>query len=483
MRRRLVELIKSRFFRDTATLQIAGALNQISQLASTVFLAFLLGAEGQGHFVLALALQGLLHFLINTGVVPATVSQIAAAHVRGNHDKTAGWIAFLAKAVLTFGIIILVVGWFVLPWVGKRFYGDSSPEQGHQIGMWAWFLCLEPLLDLPRVVAAVAFQGTRRMKALGQVENADELVRFFLVVVGAVVTGSPAGAVAGTVVAALFGSVLAIELYSSARHDGGPPLPGVRDIARRMREIPLWKGLRLGIRVGLLKNGTALFLSIFPRLIIGGFAGAEWTSYFHIAQRALTTTTMFMLGVSRTSLSALGELAGKKDWVGFRRLFTRVSLITGTVLSLLIVLGFPLVRILLSHLFPPNYVGPVCTYYAILALGYIPFTYAVAIESFYIATNRVKAWLLITLVGALVTIPTNVWLIAHVPYTGTAWGLSLYQSWVLVHLAWIFWTLYRPAPGGWNADRDVAVARPSPDAAVLEEAAIDIAGRGSGARE
>lgn len=482
MKRRLVELIKSRFFRDTATLQIAGALNQVSQLASTVFLAYLLGAEGQGHFVLALALQGLLHFLINTGVVPATVSQIAAAHVRGNHDKTAGWIAFLAKAVLTFGTIILVVGWFVLPWVGQHFYDEPSHGHGHEIGMWAWFLCLEPLLDLPRVVAAVAFQGTRRMKALGQVENADEVVRFFLVVVGAVVTGSPAGAVAGTVVAALFGSVLAIELYSTARHDGGPPLPGVRDIARRMREIPLWKGLRLGIRVGLLKNGTALFLSIFPRLIIGRVVGAEWTSYFHIAQRALTITTMFMLGVSRTSLSALAELSGKQDWIGFRRLFTRVTLITGTVLSITILLGLLLVRVLVARLFPSNYVGPVSTYYAILALGYIPFTYAVAIESFYIATNRVRAWLWITLVGAIVTIPTNVWLILHVPYTGTAWGLSLYQSWVLVHLAWIFWILYRATPGGWNDARKVPAA-PTADAAVLEEAAIDIAGRGSGARE
>lgn len=480
MKRRLFELLKSRFFRDTATLQIAGMLNQVSQLASTVFMAFLLGAEGQGHFVLAVALQGLLHFLINTGVVPATVSQIAAAHVRGNHEKTAGWIAFLAKAVLTFGLIILVVGWFVLPWVGERFYDEPSHGHGREIGTWAWILCLEPLLDLPRVVAAVAFQGTRRMRALGQVENADEIVRFFLVVVGAAITGSPAGAVAGMVIAAAIGSVLAIELYGAARHDGGPPLPGVRDIARRMREVPLWRGLRLGIRVGLLKNGTALFLSIFPRLIIGKFVGAEWTSYFHIAQRVLTIPTMFMLGVSRTSLSALGELAGHKDWHGFRRLFTRVSLITGGALSLLILLGLPLVQPVVAHLFPASYVKPVYTYYWILSLGYVPFTFAVAIESFYIATNHVRTWLWITVIGAIVTIPTNVWLILNVPYTGTAWGLSLYQAWVVVHLAWIFWNFKRGPPAAWSREPDATEAEES---GTLVEAGIDLSGRASGTLE
>ena len=41
MKRSVVELVKSRFFRDTATLQAAGMLNQLSQLASTVFLAYL----------------------------------------------------------------------------------------------------------------------------------------------------------------------------------------------------------------------------------------------------------------------------------------------------------------------------------------------------------------------------------------------------------------------------------------------------------
>ena len=128
MKGRLGELVRSRFMRDTATLQVAGVVNQLSQMVSTVLLAYLLGAQGQGLLVTAIALQGALHFLVNTGVVPATVAQIAAAAARGNAEKTAGWVAFVAKSILLFGLAIFLVGWFVLPWIGERWFGSWSSK-------------------------------------------------------------------------------------------------------------------------------------------------------------------------------------------------------------------------------------------------------------------------------------------------------------------------------------------------------------------
>jgi hypothetical protein len=98
----------------------------------------------------------------------------------------------------------------------------------------------------------------------------------------------------------------------------------------------------------------------------------------------------------------------------------------------------------------------------------------------------------ITVIGAVITIPTNVWLILNVPYVGTAWGLSLYQSWVLVHLAWIFWALYSGRVTRWGREGDgEGGGTPSgkagvvggSDAEVLAEADLDIAGRASGTRE
>jgi hypothetical protein len=86
-------------------------------------------------------------------------------------------------------------------------------------------------------------------------------------------------------------------------------------------------------------------------------------------------------------------------------------------------------------------------------------------------------WL--TVLGAAITIPINVWLIVSVPYTGVAWGLALYQSWVLVHVGYIYWFMYRSGGGGFGR----ASARDIEDAHVLEEASLDVGGRRSGAHE
>ena len=55
MKGKLLEMLRSRFVRDTATLQAAGVINQLSQMISTVLIAYLLGAEGQGLLVTAIA--------------------------------------------------------------------------------------------------------------------------------------------------------------------------------------------------------------------------------------------------------------------------------------------------------------------------------------------------------------------------------------------------------------------------------------------
>ena len=79
--------------------------------------------------------------------------------------------------------------------------------------MWAWWLCAMPLIELPKVVAGAAFQATRRMLALGQLENSYDLCRFFLVVCGALVTGDPVGALLGLLLASAVGAVVAAGLY------------------------------------------------------------------------------------------------------------------------------------------------------------------------------------------------------------------------------------------------------------------------------
>ena len=448
---RVWEMLRTKFVRDAATLQLATGVSQVFQVGTTVALALMLGAEGQGIYVSAIALQALVFFLINVGVMQATVGQIAAAAARKNEYKSSGWIAFLAKTVAAFGLLIFVAGWFILPWIGELFYDDR------QVGVWAWWLCAVPLIEIPKVVASAAFLGTRRMVALGQLETSCDLVRLFLVVCGAIATGSPEGAVIGVLLSSCVGAVLSAGLYHRARKDGEYPLPGVRAIVQRARDIKIRQGIRQGLRVALIKNGQSLFGNIFPRLIIGAVTGLEWAAYFHIAQRLVTVPMMLADAIRRTALPALAELAGQKDLAKFRSMFFRTALITGGLTTLVLLALLGVIPWLTRLLFPGDYTLPVYTYAKILVLAYIPFSFAVANEAFYIVTNKLKVLLWITLVGAVVTIPTNIWLIKVIPYTGTAWGLALYQSWVLVHLAYITYLLLRArdAEAFWRASDGV----------------------------
>ena len=158
----LLATLRNKFLRDTATLQVAGGLNQLSQVLSSVLVAFLLGAVGQGRFAVAVVLQGLVYNLINVGSVQATVSQLASASARGLVAKVSAWMAYLAKFYLLFNGLLIVLGWLLLPRIGEWWYGDRD------LGVLAAWLCIWPILDTPRAVVFAAFQGTRRMLRLAQ---------------------------------------------------------------------------------------------------------------------------------------------------------------------------------------------------------------------------------------------------------------------------------------------------------------------------
>ncbi|HUR28118.1 MAG TPA: lipopolysaccharide biosynthesis protein [Planctomycetota bacterium] len=443
----IVALWRSKFLKDVATLQLSGMFNQASQLVSSIVLAFLLGAQGQGALGVAVMLQGLVYNLISVGVIQSTVGHVASATARNMPGKVAAWMAFVAKLYVLFNVILIVGGSFVLPWAGERFF--DSEGLGREIGQWAWWLTLWPLIDTPRSVVFVALQGTRRMLPLAQLETSGEIGRAFLVTLGAVLTGGTAtGAVIGEIVSRVLSMVVALEIYREARADGGTFLPPLREVWRHALEIPLRRGIPLALKVGFVKNVSSVFLKVLPRLIVGAVAGLSWVAYFQIAQRIMDIPMMFLQGVSRTALPALAAKRGQGDLAGFKRLFLRSSLVGGGLVALLIVALVPCVPWIVHEFYPADYAEPVANVARILAFGLVPMAFAVGLEAFYMVTDQMRASIVLTLLGCLVTIPVNVWLIRANPETGVFWGLSFYMSWVLVHFAYLVWWFRRAARTG-----------------------------------
>ncbi len=438
LRDKLRKLLSAKFVADTLALQASGMLTQLSGFAASALLAFALGSHGQGLFVMAVTLQALMFNLVNVGVIQATVSQVAAASTRDKRPKLADWLAFLVKTYLITSTLMIGVGYFALPYLCEKVYGSQLPrDEARELGRWAWWLTFWIAIDTPRAVTQVAFHGTRRMKPLAQLDGAHELIRLVTTVGGVVITGSPAGAVLGEIASRALASYLAAHMYHAARADGGAWLPGWREIVARVPGIPMRQGIRLGLRIGLIKNTTTLVITVLPRLLLSGAAGFSWVAYFTIAQKIMGVAGIAMQGVSRNTLPALAEMRGKHDFPGFRRLYWRTTLVGGGVVSAAILVGLALTPVLLRIAYPEDYSDPVFTCCLILALGMIPSAFAVAQDPFYILTNHMRANLVICLIGALVTIPANLWLVTVFPLTGPVWGQALYLAWVLVHFGYI----------------------------------------------
>ncbi len=464
MREKLRKVLAKKFVADTLVLQTSGMLTQLSGFVASALLAFALGSHGQGLFVMAVTLQALLFNLVSVGVIQATVSQLASANSRGLHEKVTAWLAFLVKTYFVTGTLMIVVGWFALPALCEAIYADDLPrEEARLLGVWAWWLTWWILLDTPRALAQVAFHATRRMKPLAQLDAAHELIRLFLTLGGVVITNSPAGAVLGEIASRICAAYLALHMYGAARRDGGDWLPPWREILRKVPGIPLLKGLRLGMRLGLLKNATTIFINVLPRLLLSDFASFAWVAYFNIAQRIMGLAMTAMQGVSRNVLPALAERRGKNDFLGFRRLYWRTSLIGGSLIAVAIVLGLVIAKPVIARFYPADYTEPVFMCCWILALGMIPTGFGIALDPFYILTNKMRANLTIALIGAIVTIPINVYLTLIWPETGPVWGQALYLSWALVHFSYIAWYFRTTDPTRvWAAD---PVAAPTSGAA------------------
>lgn len=443
--------LKSKLMKDTATLQVSGMLNQASQLLSSIVLAYLVGSHGQGMYFLAIALQGVVHNLVNVGVVAASTTQVAAASVRDSREKVAGWLAFLVKANVTFSLGVIVVGWWLLPISAHWFDHQLGPGEADTLGRWAWYLALWPLIDTPRMVAQVAFLGTRRMLKLSQLDNGQEVVRAALVIFGALITGGFEGALAGEILSRVLSSYLAVDLYFAARRDGEAWLPSMRDVFRRAREVPFSSGMRLALRIGFIKNMNVLWMDLMPGLLLAGFAGPAFLAYYRVANKVMGVPLMMLQGITRTVLPALSEKRGLRDLEGFRRIYYRAARGSVLVVGGLTLLMLPFVKPFVAALWPADYAEPVFTYSWILALGLVPIAYSVGLDAFYMLTDQMKTCLTIVLVGSVVTIPANVFLIWAFPETGAAWGQTLYRACVVAHFVFVAWYFrHSAAQGHWN---------------------------------
>ncbi len=438
---KLFEVLRHKFLRDAATLQIGAFFNAAGNFVNAALLAHLLGAKVQGEFYVAVSLYSLLWFLVNQGLVQATVSQVAAANSRGQREKAAAWLAWLLKASLVYGVVLCVLGFLTLPTVATMWFEASD----RHIGVWAAWMAISPLLETPRAVACAAMQGTRRMLPFAQTENAQEAMRVFLVTVGALITNSASGAVLGTLAASAFGSIMALELYRRDRANGGSPLPGWSEIRAHIKDVPIRHGTALGVKLGIVRNLNVLCMEVIPSLVLKRYGSDESVAYLRIAQRLVKIPLMFMQGISRTTLPMFSEIAGLKDIHKLKRAFFRASLFSGLLISGGVFCVLPILPWVLRFAFPASYPESVWKLCLILVPGFIVMSFSIANDTFYLVTNTLRVAVILSVVGMLISVALLFVLAKWNPTTGVAWGLTINMASSAIHLGYATWYLRKHA--------------------------------------
>ena len=196
--------------------------------------------------------------------------------------------------------------------------------------------------------------------------------------------------------------------------------------------------MRLGMRVAMLRNVSTLLLEWTPRLVLASMAGLEWVAFYHVAERLLSIPVTLTHGVSRSMLPALGEFAGQKDLPRFRSLFYRSTLWGGGAVVVALGITLAATPFLTELLFPADYAEPVYRFATILFWAGVCQAFSLGIDSFYIATNRIRTWYGLSFAGLIVCVPLAVWLIRTIPVAGAAFATVVLNAWLLVIVAFAF---------------------------------------------
>ena len=427
--------LKSRFLRESSTLQVASLFTAFSNIAGSVVLARVLGGPELGVFYLAISVYALVWSLLNLGLAPVATMKVAGAVRSGDRDRLRSEIGLYLRlsGVLAFLALGLAAGSYLLPTEGlARGLFDLD---GPRIFALAALLGIAPIFEAPRNLCVAGLLGERRMLPLARVEVGQELCRVGFVCAGAIMTGSALGAVLGQIAGNVCGCLLSVDAFERERRRADSILPSLRG-ALRSDAARAWPAIKEGAKVGLVRNVDQLGVQTIPSLLLGSVADKQWVAYFRIAQRFGAMLRLLMLGINRTALPALSQLAHVKDLSGLRRTYWRSSVLSGTVVTLGLAIALPLLPFVIRSLYTAEYHGPVFTLVLLLSPGIAITSFSVANDVFYLVTQQMRVAIVLSLVGFVYSVAVVAACLVRWPETGAAIGLSAACLWALVHMGY-----------------------------------------------
>ncbi|MFN0205431.1 MAG: lipopolysaccharide biosynthesis protein [Planctomycetota bacterium] len=429
--------LASKFARDAVLLQIAAIVNTGLNFVTSIVLFRGLGVDGYGEYAEALTLYTFIFFVGNVGFSQLAIARVAEAMGRGSEGDVTRWLGFFYKAYGILSFTLAVGGFIVLPAIGNYIFGDTK------IGLLGAYLGMQGLISLPFYLVQCALTGTRRMRILAEMENLKELVRAYLIISLTLSIGDPRGAIAGEVAGAIFSIPLAILAYKKATAEPGMMLPGLREILKQSREIngkEIIEMAKKGALLSVNKNFQALMPTVFPRLVLGYFAGHREVGYLNLGQNLMKLPLQGLQGVSRAIMPALGQLRGAGQEDRLRSFLVKVMTLSG----LSIMFATAVWGVLLYFAIPIFYGDSARPVLPLLWWLFIANTiagFAVGSEAFFIVVDKIDVAVKISLIFVSFSIPIGYALISKWHTEGAAAFVALVHGSAATSVCYIIYYL------------------------------------------
>ena len=390
--RRFLYLIKKKFVKDVATLQVGSFFSTGLALLGSIIYARVLGVEGYATYALIFAFVSLLTIFSNVGTHQGTLTILAEAYTKQDRKKILDVLTYYVKiTLLVSGLIgLIIIG--IAPFLTTKLY--SSQE----IGNLARVIVLGDIIKIFFGMYTIVLQVARRIKRLTIVENLNKAL-YVIIPASAVLLGlGLKGLVFGYLITAFSFAIFALFAYRILRRKE-PLFPAWKEIFANFGKVELGYYFKFGFLIAVDKNLASLY-SILPIFILGIFH-LEQVAFLKIAIAYAGLPAIF-IGSSVSRLLAV-QLPKSKSYSFkiLRRDYLRSS-IGSFLITSLVTIGFILVAFLLIPLvYGQEYIPAVSLAYPLL-VGAIISSLGVGIGPLFRTLNLMKKAIQINFFGVII---------------------------------------------------------------------------------
>ncbi|MDX2140867.1 MAG: lipopolysaccharide biosynthesis protein [Chloroflexota bacterium] len=321
-------LFRSKFVRDTLTLQVGKVIATGLAALSTLLVLRLLGPEEYGRFALAQSFMALWVALDLTGIGSSINTHLGVAIGKRDADAVLDALAVFLKIafVVTLAIIALIAT------LGQPLAQLLHADAG-DIGRLALLLAFTLPADYAYALAITSFQSRRQMRTVAIAQSLNQLI-LTLCTIAAVLMQARAESLIMARLVYSYSTMLGAWLAYARLRGGETPFPTIGMLLRRAWSVAPRPYLRFGFLNAVDKNLSNQYTQL-PLQLVGILVGERAAGYLSSALALIAQAGVLTSAVFDNMQAVVPQMVGERDFARLRRNFgrvLRVLLVGGVVL-------------------------------------------------------------------------------------------------------------------------------------------------------